>query len=68
MSNFIAQNPEIVGYTLGILLAIIGWFVKRAVDNLTVAIRDLRTGLAEDRAMLANHDGRIEILENEKRS
>ena len=72
MNDFIAQYPEVIAIILGLsgtiistLLTIIGWFVKRAIDNLTKAIRDLRKGLAEDRALLANHEVRIDILENE---
>lgn len=56
MNEFIAANPAIAKWLLGILCGMIGYlgyilffFLKRSFDNLTNAITSLEGALAKDR-------------------
>jgi len=41
MNEFIVQNPGVVSILIGILLSIVGWFVRDAFQKLTAAIKSL---------------------------
>lgn len=82
MEQFITQNPDLIyklislfggifGVVIVFLLSIIGFFLKRSLDNNTKAINDLEKYIkevsekcAEHEGHLKTHDAQIEDIQN----
>lgn len=64
----ISMNLKLLTFAMAVIISVFGYFITRTLNSIDQNIVDLRIELAKKNEVLGNHESRISVIEEWKRS
>lgn len=64
----ISMNLKLLTFAMAVIISVFGYFITRTLNSIDQNIVDLRIELAKNNEVLGNHESRISVIEEWKRS